>query len=174
MPWYIPPSLGCPAPVPWKTFECRWEVPVCPTFTETAIIPKKYWRIITALKYLKYLLQMLPDSFSSQAMRDPINLALSGKLWTLQTCHSTLNLTALTPQNIDDTIKSVNWGLANHLQQIIDTFPKSYLLTGHMELDNMGKFSFHCKTQSLGSLEHDVLEVSDKFPIHVPNDIAVQ
>ena len=118
----IAPSLGCPAPVPWKTFECRWEVPVCPTFTETAIIPKKYRRIITALKYLKYLLQMPPDSFSSQEMWDPINLALSGKSWTLQTCHSTLNL----------------------------TFPKSYLLTGHMELDSMGKFSFHRKTQSLG------------------------
>jgi hypothetical protein len=49
-----------------------------------------------------------------------------------------LNLTALTPQNIDDTIKSVNQGLANlnHLQKIIDTSPKSYILTGRMELDS--------------------------------------
>ena len=93
---------------------------------------------------------MPPDSFSSQAMRDPINLAV----WqTLNPANLPLNIKlncpnncALTPQNIDDTIKSVNRGLANHLQQIIDTFLKSYLLTGHRELDNMGKVSFHRKT----------------------------
>ena len=120
-------------------------------FTETAIIPIKYRRILTALKYLKYLLQMPPESYSSHAMRDSINLALSGKpCWVMDILYVlkklpfnviTLNLAALTPQNIDDTIKSVNRGLENHLQQIIDTSPNSYLLTGCMELDNMGKFS---------------------------------
>jgi len=107
-------------------------------FTETAIIPIKYRRIFTALKYLKYLLQMPSESYSSHAMRDSINLALSGKpCWVMDILYVlknlpfnviTLNLTALTPQNIDDTIKSVNRGLANHLQQIIDTSPKSYHL----------------------------------------------
>ena len=120
-------------------------------FTETAIIPIKYRRIITALKYMKYLLQMPSDSYSSHAMRDSINLAMSGKPgWVMDILYvlknlpfnvTTLNLTALTPQNIDDTIKSVNRGLANHLQQIIDTSPKSYLLTGRLEQDDMGKFS---------------------------------
>jgi hypothetical protein len=120
-------------------------------FTETAIIPIRYRRIITALKYLKYLLQMPPESFSSHAMQDSINLALSGKPgWVMDILYVlknlpfnviTLNLTALSPQNIDDTIKSINQGLEKHLQQIIDTSPKSYLLTGRMELDNMGKLS---------------------------------
>ena len=82
-------------------------------------------------------------------MRDSINLALAGKpCWVMDILYAltnlpfnvtTLNLTALTPQSVDDTIKSINRGLENHLQQIIDTSPKSYLLTGRMELDRMGK-----------------------------------
>jgi hypothetical protein len=118
-------------------------------FTETAIIPIKYRRIITALNYLKYLLQMPSESYASHAMRDSINLALSGKpCWVMDILYVltnlpfhviTLNLTDPTPQNIDNTIKSINRGLANHLQQIIDISPKSYLLTGRMELDKNGK-----------------------------------
>ena len=53
----------------------------------------------------------------------------------IQNSLSMLDLTALTPQNIDDTIKSIIQGLADHLQQIVDISPKSYLLAGRMELD---------------------------------------
>ena len=50
-------------------------------FTETAVIQVliKYRRIITALKYLKYLLQLPPDLYAAHAMRDSISLASMGK-----------------------------------------------------------------------------------------------
>jgi hypothetical protein len=48
-------------------------------FTETAVIPIKYRRIITALKYLKYLLLLPPDLYAAYAMRDSISLAAIGK-----------------------------------------------------------------------------------------------
>ncbi|KAF8173440.1 hypothetical protein BJ912DRAFT_818614, partial [Pholiota molesta] len=54
----------------------------CPTsllFTETAIVPIRYRRIIYALRYLKYLLQMPKESYVHHALRDSIRLAKEGK-----------------------------------------------------------------------------------------------
>ena len=118
-------------------------------FTETAITPIKYRRIITALNYLKYLLQLPPDLYAAHAMQDSISLALAGKPgWIMDILYvlknlpfevHTLNLTHLNPDNVDNIITSILHGLAKHLQQVIDNSPKSYLLTGRMELDKNGR-----------------------------------
>ena len=118
-------------------------------FTETAVLPIKYRRIITALNYLKYLLQLPSDMYAAHAMRDSISLALMGKpCWVMDILYviknlpfevDTLNIACLTPQKVDDTMISILLGLAKHLQQLIDNSPKSYLLTGRKELNKKGK-----------------------------------
>ena len=120
-------------------------------FTETAIIPIKYRRVITALKYLKYLLELPPDTYAAHAMRDSLSLASLGKpCWVMDILYvlkklpfqvHTLDITCPSPEKVDDTIKSVLHGLANHLQQLIDNSPKSYLLMGRMERDDKGKLT---------------------------------
>ena len=120
-------------------------------FTETAIIPIKYRRVITALKYLKYLLELPPDTYAAHAMRDSLSLASLGKpCWVMDILYvlkklpfqvHTLDITCPSPEMVDDTIKSVLHGLANHLQQLIDNSPKSYLLMGRMERDDKGKLT---------------------------------
>jgi hypothetical protein len=134
-------------------------------FTETAVIPLKYRRIITALKYLKYLLLLPPDLYAAHAMQDSISLASVGKpswimdiLFVLQNLPfqvHTLNLTCLTPEKVDVTIKSILSGLAKYLQQTIDNSPRSYLLTGRMELDEKGKSVYYCRYNVLSRYDED-------------------
>ena len=99
-------------------------------FTETAIIPLRYRRIITTLKYLKYLLLLPPDLYAAHAMRDSISLASVGKpswimdiLFVLQNLPfqvHTLNLTCLTPEKVDVTIKSILSGLGLSTRPVFD------------------------------------------------------
>ncbi|KAF8879436.1 hypothetical protein CPB84DRAFT_1817407 [Gymnopilus junonius] len=104
-----------------------------------SIIPIKYRRLLIALNYLKYILQMPSDSYLVHAMRDSIKLAEDGKqgwamgilyvLEKLQFETKSLKLDHLTREYIDE------WTLKN----FINSSSRTYLLKGCKEADREGR-----------------------------------
>lgn len=118
---------------------------LAPLFTETGLVPLRFRRIILALGYLRYLIKLPPERYARQALNDSLSLAANGKSsWIMDIQYVIHNLPfqvnmpdlmTVTPQAVDDIIKSINAGAQYWLQSFIDTSPKLYLLRGRLEPD---------------------------------------
>ena len=124
----------------------------CPTpllFTETAIKPVRYRRIIYAMNDLKYLLQLPDYMLRKREITESISLAINGKPCGAMDLHFVLSelpfqtvplyLRNISLKMIDDIVKSIERGIKAQLQQYIGSSPRTYLLAGRMQPENDGK-----------------------------------
>ncbi|GLB40535.1 hypothetical protein LshimejAT787_0804060 [Lyophyllum shimeji] len=111
---------------------------LAPLFTETAILPLRFRRVILALKYLRYLVTLPPDRYAHSALQDSLSLAEAGiASWVTDLLYVLSNLpfridlpdvATISTKKIDALIKEVQSGAEKHLQNAIDSSPKLYLL----------------------------------------------
>jgi len=109
-------------------------------FTETAIMPIHYRRLIITLKYLIYLLQLDDDQLARAALKDSVHLWILGKPgWISDIIHvlkslpfelPPLNFNTLMPHEVQMMIDAVDAGSERHLHQSLEQSPKMYLLVG--------------------------------------------
>ncbi|RDB15293.1 hypothetical protein Hypma_004699 [Hypsizygus marmoreus] len=125
---------------------------LAPLFTETAIMPLWYRHVILALKYLRYLLALPADRYAHCALRDSLALAEGGHAsWALDLLFVLTHLPflldlpdllSITAKGIQALIREVQSGAEKHLQGVIDSSPKLYLLRDQLE-PNGDKWPWH-------------------------------
>lgn len=123
---------------------------LAPLFTETAVMPIQYRRLILTLRYLKHLL-MLPDRhYAKAAFLESVSLLHRGHpswfgdicILGERLCPESFPLhhrgTTLSPQIVDDLIRDATNACDSALQAQIDASPKTYLLAGRREKNEKG------------------------------------
>ncbi|KAK0421722.1 hypothetical protein EV421DRAFT_1724487 [Armillaria borealis] len=97
---------------------------LAPLFTELAILPLMYRRVLLTLSYLKKLTALPSSSFAHIALVASARLAENGQAsWVAD----------LTIHGVDGCIKSVKASARLHLQQQIDSSVRLYLLHDRLE-----------------------------------------
>ncbi|KAF6740987.1 hypothetical protein DFP72DRAFT_835718 [Ephemerocybe angulata] len=112
-------------------------------FSETAIIPLRYRRVILALGYLRYLLDSPADRLARCALMDSIDLLMSGKpSWIGDLLHSLQKLPipvyvqnphSLTGDDIGDIVNRVRKSMQDDLLHAINSMEGLYLLRNRLE-----------------------------------------
>lgn len=110
-----------------------------PLFTETGLLPLRYRRVIIALRYLKYLVQLPEDSLAYHALRDSMALRVTCRQSWYGDLHKVLQklpipadlpLVLPTAERIDaliDHVKHCAWWEINEI--LLKCTVKGYMLT---------------------------------------------
>jgi hypothetical protein len=114
-----------------------------PLFTELGLVPLRYRRLIIALRYLKYLVNLKKSHYARVGLEDSYQLFLSGfqGYWTdlvyalgkLRFPVQLPGLPELTPEKCDTLMKSVYSAAMRDLQMDINLSTRLYLLHDRLE-----------------------------------------
>ncbi|KII94046.1 hypothetical protein PLICRDRAFT_36277 [Plicaturopsis crispa FD-325 SS-3] len=122
---------------------------LCPLFTETGVLPIKFRRIILALTYARYLVNLPGRRFARAAFLDSVSLAASGTpcwLGDLRLALTSLPTPVslpderLTVLGIESAVEEVEKSGARWLQDCLWNSPKPWLLHSRLEKAADGTF----------------------------------
>ncbi|KAF6742637.1 hypothetical protein DFP72DRAFT_822055 [Ephemerocybe angulata] len=123
---------------------------LAPLFSETAIIPLRYRRVLLALMYLLYLLKSPPDHLVKSALLDSTALLMAGKpCWLGDLLHALQKLPtpvyvhnphSLTTEDIGEVMNKVQRSMQDDIMRAINSSEGLYLLRNRLEPpENVGE-----------------------------------
>lgn len=116
---------------------------ITPLFTETSLVPLRFWRIMLTLGYLCYLTSLPIEHYAKRAYMDSVMLAKANKAsWAMDLqyifqklpFHVPLpDLESITPLQVDEVTKVFKVKMESYIQGELDGSPKLYLLQNRLE-----------------------------------------
>ncbi|KAF8240097.1 hypothetical protein L208DRAFT_1224108, partial [Tricholoma matsutake] len=107
---------------------------ITPPFTETSLVPLRFWRIILTLGYLHYLTSLPTERYAKKAYMDSVRLAKENKAsWTMDLQYIFLNLPfhvplpdpeSITPLQVDEVTKLFKVKMEAYIQSELEASPK--------------------------------------------------